>query len=100
MKAIGYVATTIVAALTTGFVTLTLWSWFVLTQFEGAPKLSLPGAIGLGALVHYLTMKTPTIQEIREKGDVSFEDSVTNLLIDIGVSIFVLAIGFVVHLFM
>ncbi len=58
MKAIGYIATTIILlALTvtySGYALSVLWGWFIVPIFS-LPVLSIPAAIGLALIVNYLT---------------------------------------------
>lgn len=59
MKALGWVAAYVgsiaLSAMWSGYVLSVLWAWFIVTQFEGVPVLSIPAAIGLATVVGYLT---------------------------------------------
>ena len=53
--AVSYCGALVVGAMWSGYVLSILWGWFIVTQFEGAPQLSIPSAIGLAVVVSYLT---------------------------------------------
>jgi hypothetical protein len=38
-----------------GYLIKTFWAWFVLTQFQGLPSLTILGAIGLSCFVGIMT---------------------------------------------
>ncbi len=79
MKILGYITSIlllmVVSALCNGYVVSTLWEWFVAPTF-GLALLSMPAAIGLGALLNYITwqnIKEPENGKKRKPGEVIFE---------------------------
>ena len=91
-----------VSAATKGYVLSTMWGWFIIPAFKGAPGLGLVPAIGIALVVSCLTLHVPDDmksmkswngKEIMEKAWSVFTLANTTVL-------FLFAIGYVVHLFM
>jgi hypothetical protein len=104
MKAIGQI-TTGVAALTisafwSGYVLSVLWTWFVVSQFSDAPRLSVAGAIGIAIIVGYLTKQddasSSKANDLRTTEEKLFETGALLVL----KPAFALFIGWIVQLFL
>ena len=76
-----------------GWVLTVLWSWFIVPTFS-LPQLSIPVAIGLTLLVGMF--KSYTVK--REKK--TSQESLTEAIAVVLIPLFVLFLGWIVHLFM
>lgn len=76
-----------------GYVLSILWAWFIVPTFH-APVLSIPVAIGVSMVIHYLTFTDTT--DLAKKEDSKWWSS---LLIALLRPVVVLAFGAVVHCF-
>ena len=82
-----------------------LWGWFVVTQFHGAPNLSVAACLGLSTLVGLFSARGVTKQEWVErdkyKQEVNDTDlGIANAAIGIFVSGITLLTGYLIHLCM
>lgn len=80
-----------------GWVICVMWGWFIVPQFMVQP-LSIPSAIGFALMVTFLTGKFDA--EEKKDGRSLTERVTTLLLMSLGLPLFVLAMAYVVHLFM
>lgn len=87
MTYVASLAATILSIVLRGFVLAALWEWFVVPL--GAPHLTPTHAIGISALVAYLTIDLSVKREKLSSGVIAFTGSF--------VSVFVLAFGYIVH---
>lgn len=87
-------------AIWSGFVLSVLWGWFVVPTFEGAPALGIPAAIGIAAVVRYLTNDTRWREEDRDDGNLRTERIIRSISMMVTVPLLTLIFGYVVHLFM
>lgn len=81
-----------------GFVATVLWRWFVMQLFPEAPALTVPIAIGLQLICMLMFTRAP--KEFSERPESErIEHSFKVLVFYTTVSILVLMVGWVVHLF-
>lgn len=79
------------AAIVNGFVLSTLWGWFIVPTFLGAPELGIVPAIGISLVVNYMT------SHYTGKDDRSIGAQFTYMVMYPALA---LLIGWIVHLFM
>jgi hypothetical protein len=82
-----------------GWVLMKLWEWFIIPVFH-LPMLTLPAAMGLSLVVHFLTYQHQSTSDTK-----GTEEEEKKKRIRIFVQIFlrpliVLGIGYVIHLYM
>jgi|SRR5579872_982799 len=99
MKIIGWTATIVtslvVSAVLNGYALSILWRWFIVPVFH-APPLAIPEAIGIGLMVEYLTHQVSADND----DDKTFSQRMAyGIPMAIFKPLWVLAIGWVVHLF-
>lgn len=84
------------SAIWSGYVLSVLWLWFAVPALD-VPALSIPAAIGLAALVRYLTYQH---KETDTKSKEMFDLVIEALMYAVGQPAFALAFGWVVSRFM
>lgn len=89
------VAAIVVAALLKGWALTVLWGWFVAPVFH-LPQLSLPAAIGLGAIVSFLTWEGVDAQEPER----TRTERIARVIVVWSRPLLAVGFGWVVHLFM
>lgn len=75
-----------------GLVLVQYWHWFVMPTFHGAPDLRIPVALGIASLLQYATVM-PTVKQDDDKGPWY------TLILSVLTALFVLALGWLFHLF-
>lgn len=78
-----------------GITISTLWGWFIVTQFH-LPALSIPSAIGIGAVVSYMTHQN--IKEFPDD-DTAFTKMTKSFGRSILMAVVYLAVGWVIFQF-
>ena len=80
-----------------GYVLCTFWSWFVVSQFENIPQITIAGAIGLS-----MTMKlfAATITTTAQKDKTTTGLVIEFIMYSICYPLMVLGLGYIIHLFM
>ena len=87
----------VVSSIANGFVLSVLWGWFVVPLFE-VPSLTITQAIGFSMVVSFLTYQYNDSDKKEEKS--LAERIVYLILLAIMRPVIVLAISYIVHLFM
>ena len=85
-------------AICNGFVLKMLWGWFVVPTFPAAPSLSIPAAIGISLVVGMLTHDLPSLKS--EEDQSVADELLLAIYYTIGMTVFYLAMGWVVYRFM
>lgn len=83
-------------AIWNGYALSVLWSWFVVPTFEVRP-LSVPAAIGIAAVVGYLTHQ---VDDYTDKEKTRSQRFLEAIIIGLARPAFALAFGWVVYQFM
>lgn len=83
-------------AVWSGYVLSVLWSWFIVTTFEARP-LSIPAAIGMALVAHYLTHQ---IDRYTDKSKSQLERIIESTGYIVLQPLFALVIGWIVYQFL
>jgi hypothetical protein len=91
----------IVSTLWSGFVLLTLWSWFAVPLLN-LPQLSCVGAMGIVLLIGFLTKQMPVIlpKELTETDDYLIHAVKEAWVYGVSNPLFALITGWILHLFL
>lgn len=94
----------IVQTIFRGYVLMVMWGWFVMTQFPGAPRIGVVGAIGLSCLWSLFTVRDLRYGEYKESSKLDSDERIAFSLVQTGIGLFVVAMswlsGYIVHCFM
>ena len=94
---LGFVALLVVSSIFNGYVLSVLWGWFIVPVFS-LPELTVVPAIGIAIVVSYLTYQ---YNESDDDDNKSFGEKMAKLIaMAILRPLFVLFLGWIVHLFM
>lgn len=87
-----------------GYVLMVMWGWFVMTQFPGAPRIGVVGAIGLSCLWGLFSMRDLRYSEYKESSKLDKEERVAFSLLQTGIGLFAISLSwlsaYIIHCFM
>lgn len=99
LKSVILIALTAVGVILKGWVLSKIWIWFIVSTFGTAP-LRLVEAIGLSIFVTLLTYKhNRQTQEEDDEQNKNLPDTIYNALKSMVLVLYLLLIGYIVHLF-
>lgn len=93
LESTGWFIWAVVGIIFRGYTLATLWAWFIVPTFFMAPVLSIPVAIGVNLILAFITKQVGVAKD--EKLTKAQERAMP-----VGVSLAVLAVGYVVKCFM
>jgi hypothetical protein len=60
-----------------GYILCQIWNWFIPENFEGAPEMTIPLALGISLLITILTMNTQGIKaDMYSEGKLETKDKI------------------------
>ena len=79
-----------------GYTLMKLWVWFIVSTFHITP-ITIIQALGIGLVFSFLKLDR---KKVMEKGDESYKDFITSLIMSCVTIVFVLGAGWVLKLWM